>query len=552
MEKGSIYSDYTTNRVPRSFHFVGIGRSGCQFIESILRTGFIEDNLIDDRSRVTTLAVDIGEQDVAFTKNFYNSFLGRLKDRGIPTERAHLRAVGLPVPKSDELSGALKNYPEFLKKEYPTYVKNPNFAPWIPPDQPLPKAGEHIPRAIAKAIYGKAYYQDKILEKELTDFADSVRASELPPLVFMVFGLAGGTGSGIAVDLARHLAYVKMPEIMIGGIGFLPCEGDPEEIRGANLYSTLNEIDLLMDFNKNSQLVKLWGDIYRNPFTAGFLMMPLQPAYERLKHYSTGAKAVPRVRGWHMEKVKVTTKFLNDVLVKLITEDDGREFLKIMAPIGVFGPWHEVGNRNERSFTLWSINKLFHPAVALPLGLPLDNFRKELSLMISDSIPTIPLKNGFRTPYMECHISSPRGWWTKKLDDQLTEKLLPFLGGNIDDLGLYHHENFDLLNCYLQVGIPGVSKRDITYFTEARDKYEKLSDDKQKLLMHSLMLEHGVLVSEPSSTVENRAGKSLWGESSNAGVAYDVIYGTAEEAPDLGVILEAGAAPLIPLAVPVR
>jgi hypothetical protein len=142
--------------------------------------------------------------------------------------------------------------------------------------------------------------------------------------------------------------------------------------------------------------------------------------------------------------------------------------------------------------------------------------------------------------------------WTKTLDEILSEGLLPYVEGNRDNLGMYHHEAFDLLNCYAFVTMPGISRKDITYFTEARDKYETLDEETQKLLMHSFLLELGVMVSEPSQTVENLAGKSLWGDPYNTGIQYDVITGRAEEVPDLGTLQSAGAAPLVPLAVPVR
>jgi hypothetical protein len=163
----------------------------------------------------------------------------------------------------------------------------------------------------------------------------------------------------------------------------------------------------MMDASKNAAITGLWGDLYRNPFTAGFMMVPLQPAWERLSKYSetwekTTKKGKPRLKGWQHAKIKVTTKFADDCLAKTISEDNGREFLRMMAPMGVCGPWHECGARMEKSFSIFSINKLIHPAVAVVLGEPLDVFREEIRQMIPESLGAIPLKEGFKTRRGEC------------------------------------------------------------------------------------------------------------------------------------------------------
>ncbi len=535
----SMYHSSSGVQSPHSTHIVGVGKSGADFIHAILRTGSIEDSLEDPRSRFTALAIDIGEQDILRTMDHYNDFLQRLTERGIPTDRVQLRTVALPVPERNELFATLQRYREFLKREYPRYYWNPNFDPWIPADIQMPKAGESFPRGLAKAIYGKAYYDDKILDKELTDFADSVRESYLPPLVYLAFSFAGGTGSGMVVDLARHLANVKLGRgIPVCGLGFLPCEGDPEEKRGANLYPALNEIDLMVDENKNKGVTAVWGDLYANPFTGGFMMVPLQPAWERLSYYASTAKAgTPH-------KMKVTTKFVDDCLARFITADEGRVFFKSMRPLGLMAAPHEFVPRNEKCFTVFSANKFLHPAVAVLPGEGAGLFRSEISKWVDKMPDLIPLKQGFHTDYMECHVSAPRGIWTQQLDAQLGEKMTRYVDGGADNIGIYHEEMFDVLTSFADVVVPGVSKTDLSFFTDIRDKYEKIEDDTQKLLMHSFLLDVGVLVSEPSIRFEGQAGECIWGCACWIAVPYDVVTGRAAEAPDRATILKAGIAPL--------
>jgi hypothetical protein len=207
----SMYHSASGSQSPHCLHFVGIGRTGAGMLDSMLRTGELEDILEDSRARFTALVVDIGEQDMMQARDYAEGFIDRLKERNIPPERAQIRFVSLEVPSRDELFASLRRYREYLKLEYPRYYWNPNYEPWIPDSVEIPKAGEHFPRAIAKAIYGKAYYDEpRTLEKELEDFAKSVNQTKLPSMVLVSFAMGGGTGSGIVVDLVRHLSNVKL------------------------------------------------------------------------------------------------------------------------------------------------------------------------------------------------------------------------------------------------------------------------------------------------------------------------------------------------------
>lgn len=129
----------------------------------------------------------------------------------LPSEQAQVRTLALEVPPRNELFSSLRRYREFLKLEFPRYYWNPNYEPWLPEDIELPRSGEDFPRALAKAIYGINYYDgEKILDRELADFAGSVDQTRLPSMVLVCFGMGEGTGSGMVVDLARHLSSVKL------------------------------------------------------------------------------------------------------------------------------------------------------------------------------------------------------------------------------------------------------------------------------------------------------------------------------------------------------
>lgn len=232
---GSLYNSSTGTQSPHCVHVVGIGRTGAAYVEALLRTGEIEDHLTDPRATFAALVVDIGDQDMGVAQDYAASFVKRLESRGIPTDRFSFQSVALPVPPKDEFFEGLNRTREFLKLEYPRYYWNPNYESYVPKNTVLPKAGEHFPRAMAKGIYANAYYAGgRPMDVALRKFVDQIDRAGRPSLVTVCFSLAGGTGSGIAMDLARHLSNAKLGRrIPVIGVGQLPHSGDPETYRNS-------------------------------------------------------------------------------------------------------------------------------------------------------------------------------------------------------------------------------------------------------------------------------------------------------------------------------
>src|SRR5215210_8422612 len=156
----SLYHSATGKQAPHCIHAIGIGKAGTYMVDALLRTGEIEDLLEDQRARFTTLAVDIGDQDLHQFRDYGKGFLQRLEDRGIPSERAQIRSVAMEMPSRDDLFASLRRYREYLKVEFPRYYWNPNYEPWLPEDIEMPEVGtgraiegttvastDHTPRA---------------------------------------------------------------------------------------------------------------------------------------------------------------------------------------------------------------------------------------------------------------------------------------------------------------------------------------------------------------------------------------------------------------------
>lgn len=481
LKRGGVHRVKDKDPMPTAVHIVGIGKTGADFIAQVMRQ--VPDNFLEDsRKRFTALAVDIGDQDLVQVQELA---------KNLPNEQAQVRTLALEVPSRDELLGSLRRYPEYLQLEYPRYYWNPDYEPWLPDNVEIPRVGEHFPRAIAKAIYGRAYYEEpKTIQQELEHFAKSVMATKCQTVVCVVFGLGDGTGSGIVVDLARHLSNVKFGRsALLLGIGIAPGDSDPEEQRGGNLFPILNELDCMLDQEKNEGIVKVAGDLYRNPFTAGFLVVP-QP---------------------HAENQTATPNRVNSELASFLTRSqsiDLYESLRLLNWVGAPPSQHmaarsQYGARWAHIFGFMNLDSIGEVAAV-------DNLPSQLGL----------IRGSFKPDFFEVRVSAPKD---PQLDEKLSSlavqmgKLFPSIiePETIQSPGTEESVQFIL---------PGARKIDLALFLQARLAYDSQTRD-EKLLQHSWLLELGVILSEPASGAEGMAGDSLWGSSCWIVVPYTAIRG---------------------------
>jgi len=472
--------------MPTAVHIVGIGKTGANFIAQVMQQA-PNNFLQDSRQRFTALAVDIGDQDLLPVQELA---------KNLPSDQAQVRTLALGVPSRDELLSSLGQYQEYLKLEYPRYYWNPDYEPWLPNNVEFPQAGEHFPRALAKAIYGKAYYEESnTLEQELEDFAKSVSATVCQSIVCVVFGLGGGTGSGIVVDLARHLSNVKFGRrALVLGIGIEPCDGDCSEHRGGNLFPVLNELDCLLDQEKNEGIVKLAGDLYRNPFTAGFLMVPQKSIWQKTKDLSA------------------THHRVDSELASFLTRNQGLdiyETLRLLNWVGAPPTQHmaarsQYGERWVHIFGFMSLDSGNEvPAV--------DDLESQLGL----------IGGSFKPDFFELRVSTPK-------DAHLDEKFLELAHqmGKVFSPILEPEviQSPSSGEASVQFVLPGARKPDLEIFFQARRTYDDQTWD-EKLLQHSWLLELGILLSEPASRSEGMAGEWLWGSGCWLAVPYTAIRG---------------------------
>jgi hypothetical protein len=459
--------------LPMATHIIGIGRAGAEIIAETLR------HLESGAPKLHAFAIDIGQDDL--------STLWAIA-ADIPPARASITVVSLDVPEPTDLFATVTHYREFLTLEYPNHQWMPDQEPWLPPEVRLPRAGDSVDRAIAKAIYGRMFYSEgRTVAHQLRAFAQSIEAMNAQSVIVIAFGMSGGTGSGIAVDLARQLSSGNFGRrALVAGLGIMPCDGDSAVHGEIRLFPILNELDCLNDEFKNRGVVASCGELFRNPFTAGFLMVPQQPAWE-----ITGSLAE-------------THRRVDREIASLLTVDGGSQLWELLRLLNwVAAP----STQHSAARTPWGpkwIHMLGFGDIAAQSPDLGSRLRAQLGLLPS-----------YHPEFIEMRV--PRGQdgdalaWAARLETALSP-----------DVPLHVVEG--AARGSVQFILPSISKTDLRAFAPARAGYDAATAE-ARLLNHALLLEQGVLLCEPSTRLPGMAGASLGGGSNWIAVPYDELRG---------------------------
>lgn len=454
--KRGVHRIADVSTLPFGVHLIGVGGAGVRVVEQFLRDA-PADLLSVPGSRFTALALDIEDTDLAGVR----ALAGKLG-----TEHAQVEAIALEMPSHEALQDTVSRYREFLELEYPMVHSNPDSASWLPPAAALPHPGEPVPRAIAKAVYGRAYYDgDRPMSAALRRFARSVEATRGDSVVCLVYGLGGGTGSGIAPDLVRHLSNGLFGRrVLVTGIGIAPHEDDSPAHQGAALFPVWAELDCLCDEDKNRGVTLSCGDLFKNPFTAGFVVVP-QPS---------GSSA------------QATREHVNRELAALMLQRRGAnlwEALRLLNWVAAPSTQHSAAR------TPWGSRWIhlfgFGSGSAVPAGL--------------DVAGALGLLPGYTPEFIELRgatgAEAASAAWARTLDVALAPEV-PTQVVNGACAGS------------VQFMLPRLAKTDLAGFFTARAAYDALPAD-QRHAIHSLLLEQGMLLCEPSHRLEGMAGASL-------------------------------------------
>jgi hypothetical protein len=261
-------------------HLVGLGGAGANVVENFLKTEKTMELLSSGATRLSLMAMDIADPDIKSLDDTYNRILEQMRRRGIPQDRLNLIAKSVKFPSAEAMFDFVQTkFKEHLQNDG---IKIKEYYPWLPSTVAIPPlaGGAGRRRSLAKAIYNLNYYQLGIIKSFINMFKDNALSSISSPIVMIVFGLGGGTGSGMAMDFARHLRQAVGSGVPIMGLCILPCSGDDPPAKGYSAFNGIKELNLLLGREKNALVVNTFGEAYRNPFN-GVMFLPLMPAYSK-------------------------------------------------------------------------------------------------------------------------------------------------------------------------------------------------------------------------------------------------------------------------------
>lgn len=462
--------------LPFGIHLVGVGGAGSSVIEEFLKSA-PADLLDKEGSRFTALAVDIGDGNLEKVRAAASRF---------PEGRSQIETASLELPVMDELQSSIANYADFLKLEYPLYHPNEGSTSWLPSDVPLRAKDGSVHRAVSKAVYGRAYYDDgRPMQKALKRFAASVEKTGGDSIVCIVFGLAGGTGSGIAMDLARHLSSLHFGRrVLVTGVGIAPHPDEVSVEKLARLHTVFSELDVLCDETKNKGITLSCGDLFKNPFTAGFMLIPqsanVGPEEARQEVSTRLANILTERRGANLWE---TLRLLNWVAAPSTQHSAART------------PWgarwiHMIGSAADSN------------------GSSNRDLRADLGLL-----------NDYQPEFLELRTSATiadteKQAWTEALDSAFQPEA-PTCATDGGSPGV------------VQYLLPRLALKDLAVFERARDAYDA-ADLKDRHSEHALLLDQGILLCEPSTSFEGMAGAGLGGGSQWIAVPRDQLRGEYE------------------------
>jgi hypothetical protein len=275
-------------------HIVGLGGAGTNVVENFLKNEKTMQLLDSSATRLSLMAMDIADPDIKSLDEAYNKIQEQMRRKGIPQERVNLISKSVKFPSTEAMFDFVQNkFKEHLLNEG---VKLNEYNPWLPSTVAIPPlaGGAGRRRSLAKAIYNLNYYQLGIIKSFTNIFKDAALSSIHSPIILIVFGLGGGTGSGMVLDFARHLRQSVGSGVPIIGLSILPCPGDDPPAKGYSAFNGIKEFDLLINREKNELIVNGLGEVYRNPFNS-VLFLPLMPAYSKTGNIIEAREEIDRM-----------------------------------------------------------------------------------------------------------------------------------------------------------------------------------------------------------------------------------------------------------------
>ncbi len=271
-----------------NIHLVGLGGTGVNLIQALIKSDRLQNLLQSEDFSIACLALDVADGDLNSLQGTYKSTLEKLVSQGTPVDKLWIRTLNIKFNTPDSLFEFMEKYDRYVEKEG---IKIDDYQPWLKSSISIPPlaGGVGRQRALSKAVYNLNYFHYAELNSVMSVFKDRVLTSKFQPIVVVLFGLGGGTGSGLVLDFVRHLRSKLGSSVPIIGLTILPSAADDLLARGPAPYNALMEMELYFNMSLNQKVVDRYGEAYRNPFNSLFFIA-LDPVYNNRNNLMTAKK----------------------------------------------------------------------------------------------------------------------------------------------------------------------------------------------------------------------------------------------------------------------
>lgn len=270
-------------RVFATIHPIGLGGAGTNVVETYLKDPRIIDRLAKTEDlHLSLLALDVADGDVRRLLTTKDIVMRELIQKGVTPTRIKVIAQSVKFPSPEAMFDFIySKYPDFLKMDG-IDISRESYKPIVTTSIEIPPlaGGVARKRSLSKSIYALNYYQLETIKRMIEEYKDTLMRNPGSNISVIIFGLGGGTGSGIIIDFARHLRKHAGASIPIIGLSILPVEADDPNVKVAG-YIALKELGFLLSPYKNRWVTETFSKAYENPFYA-FFFVPMRPVYNKL------------------------------------------------------------------------------------------------------------------------------------------------------------------------------------------------------------------------------------------------------------------------------